>query len=102
MRLSRMVQAEYDRRRAATVRVASLLEPLRAATKAPSMDVALIVKGLPNIVARSRALIGSARKDVVFLASDEAVFRKLVEDRVRTSCRRDRIRWAVQEVALVP
>src|SRR5216117_736968 len=40
MRLSRMVQAEYDRRRAATVRVASLLEPLRAATKAPSMDVA--------------------------------------------------------------
>src|SRR5213076_2788563 len=68
MRLSRMVQAEYDRRRAATVRVTSLLEPLRAATKAPSMDVAFIVKGLPNIVARARALIGSARKDVVFLA----------------------------------
>src|SRR5438876_10275995 len=55
MRLSRMVQAEYDRRRAATVRVTSLLEPLRAATKAPSMDVAFIVKGLPNIVARARA-----------------------------------------------
>ena len=34
------------------------------------MDVAFIVKGLPNIVARVRALIGSARKDVVFLASD--------------------------------
>src|SRR5207253_5509447 len=64
MRLSRMVQAEYDRRRAATVRVASLLEPLRAATKAPSMDVAFIVKGWPNIVARARSLIGSARDDV--------------------------------------
>src|SRR5213593_3558122 len=100
MRLSRMVQAEYDRRRAATVRVASLLEPLRAATKAPSMDVAFIVKGLPNIVARARALIGSARKDVVFLASDEAVFRKLEEDLVRTSRRRVRIRLAVPEIAV--
>src|SRR5436853_2894349 len=100
MRLSRMVQAEYDRRRAATVRVASLLEPLRAATKAPSMDVAFIVKGLPNIVARARALIGSARKDVVFLASDEAVFRQLEEDLVRTSRRRVRIRLAVPEIAV--
>ena len=100
MRLSRMVQAEYDRRRAATVRVASLLEPLRAATKAPSMDVAFIVKGLPNIVARARALIGSARKDVVFLASDEAVFRKLEEDLVRTLRRRVRIRLAVPEIAV--
>src|SRR6058998_3570830 len=86
MRLSRMVQAEYDRR--------------RAATKAPSMDVAFIVKGLPNIVARARALIGSARKDVVFLASDEAVFRKLEEDLVRTSRRRVRIRLAVPEMAV--
>src|SRR5947207_13453458 len=100
MRLSRMVQAEYDRRRAATGRVASLLEPLRAATKAPSMDVAFIVKGLPNIVARARALIGSARKDVVFLASDEAVFRKLEQDLVRTSRRRVRIRLAVPDVAV--
>src|SRR5712691_13503807 len=40
MRLSRMVQTEYERRRAATVRVAALLEPLRAATKAPAIDVA--------------------------------------------------------------
>src|SRR2546426_9915153 len=61
LRLSRMVQAEYERRRAATVRVAALLEPLRAASKAPVMDVAYIVKGLPNVVARARALIASAR-----------------------------------------
>src|SRR5216110_4091795 len=70
-RLSRMVETEYERRRAATVRVAALLEPLRAATRAPSIDVAYIVKGLPNVVARARALIGSARKDVVVLVSDE-------------------------------
>src|SRR5881296_4667088 len=92
IRLSEMVQAEYDRRRAATVRVTSLLEPLRAATKAPAMDVAYIVKGLPNIVARARALIGSARKDVVFLASDEAVFRKLEDDLARAARRRVRVR----------
>src|SRR5438445_4009444 len=98
IRLSEMVQAEYDRRRAATVRVTSLLEPLRAATKAPAMDVAYIVKGLPNIVARARALIGSARKDVVFLASDEAVFRKLEEDLARAARRRVRVRLALPEI----
>src|SRR5256884_1259862 len=100
IRLSEMVQAEYDRRRAATVRVTSLLEPLRAATKAPAMDVAYIVKGLPNIVARARALIGSARKDVVFLASDEAVFRKLEQDLVRTSRRRVRDRFGGPAMAV--
>src|SRR5712691_6097286 len=98
MRLSRMVQTEYERRRAATVRVAALLEPLRAATKAPAIDVAYIVKGLPNVVARARALIASARKDVVLLASDEAVFRKLEEDLVRVARRRVRVRLALPEI----
>src|SRR5438046_5674006 len=75
IRLSEMVQAEYDRRRAATVRVTSLLEPLRAATKAPSMDVAFMVKGLPNIVAGASGLIASGPKDVALLSSGTDVFR---------------------------
>src|SRR5213596_2305725 len=98
IRLSEMVQAEYDRRRAATVRVAALLEPLRAATRAPSIDVAYIVKGLPNVVARARALIGSARKDVVVLVSDEAVFRRLEDDLARAARRRVRVRLALPEI----
>src|SRR5207247_8911028 len=64
MRLNRLVEAEYDRRRAATTGLGSLLEPLRAATKSPGTDVAYIVKGLPNIVARAKALVSSARKEV--------------------------------------
>jgi len=88
----------YERRRAATVRVAALLEPLRAATRSPSIDVAYIVKGLPNVVARARALIGSARKDVVVLASDEAVFRRLEEDLARAARRRVRVRLALPEI----
>jgi len=98
MRLSRIVQAEYDRRRAATVRVAALLEPLRAAARAPAIDVAYIVKGLPNVVARARALIASARKDVVLLASDEAVFRKFEEDLIGAARRRVRVRLAVPDI----
>src|SRR5213594_5249356 len=62
IRLNRLVEAEYDRRRAATTRLGSLLEPLRAATKSPGTDVAYIVKGLPNIVARAKALVSSARR----------------------------------------
>src|SRR3989449_4156801 len=98
LKLSSMVQAEYERRRAATVRVAALLEPLRVGTKAPAMDVAYIVKGLPNVVARAQTLIASARKDVVLLASDEQVFRKLEDDLVRVARRRVRVRLAVPEI----
>src|SRR5713101_2887077 len=61
IRLNRLVEADYERRRAATTRLGSLLEPLRAATKSPGTDVAYIVKGLPNIIARARALVASAR-----------------------------------------
>lgn len=100
MRLSRMVQAEYDRRSAATVRVGSLLEPLRAATRAPAAEVAFIVKGLPNVVARAKSLIASARKDIVLLVSDEAIFRKLEEDLVRVVRKRVRVRIAMPEIEM--
>src|SRR5437016_11750772 len=75
IRLSEMVQAEYDRRRAATVRVTSLLEPLRAATKAPAMDVAYIVKALRTTSPRLRPLMGPAGKASVCLAAAEALSR---------------------------
>src|SRR2546428_843148 len=101
IRLNRLVEAEYDRRRAATTRLGSLLEPLRAATKSPGTDVAYIVKGLPNIVARAKALVSSARKEVVVLASDEEIFRKLEDDLARSARRRVRIRLAVPEIPVV-
>src|SRR3989442_1059350 len=101
IRLNRLVEAEYDRRRAATTRLGSLLEPLRAATKSPGTDVAYIVKGLPNIVARAKALVSSARKEVVVLASDEEIFRKLEDDLARSARRRVRIRLAVPEIPVM-
>lgn len=98
IRLNRIVEAEYERRRAATTRLGILLEPLRAATKSPATDVAYIVKGLPNIVARAQALIASARKEIVVLASEESVFRKLEADLARASRRRVRIRLAIPDI----
>src|SRR5467141_2000341 len=55
-RLARMLDAKHDRERGAVKRVSALLEPLRAATKSPSTDLAFIVKGLPNVVARAQAM----------------------------------------------
>jgi len=98
IRLSRLVEAEYEKRRAATARLGSLLEPLRAATKSPDTDVAYIVKGLPNVVARAKALISSARKEIVVLAADEGIFRKLEDDLARAARRRIRVRLAVPEI----
>src|SRR5438445_421209 len=97
IRLSGLVEAEYEKRRAATTRLGSLLEPLRAATKSPDTDVAYIVKGLPNVVARAKALISSARQEIVVLAADEGIFRKLEDDLARSARRRLRVRLAVPE-----
>src|SRR6059036_3155432 len=98
IRLSRLVEAEYEKQRAATTRLGSLLEPLRAATKSPDTDVAYIVKGLPNVVARAKALISSARKEIVVLAADEGIFRRLEDDLARAARRRIRVRLAVPEI----
>jgi sugar-specific transcriptional regulator TrmB len=99
-RLSQIAQTEYDRRRAATARVASLLEPLRSAATSPATDVAYIVKGLSNVVARAKALIASARKEVVLLVSDEVLFRKLEEDLSSAARRRVRLRLALPEIPI--
>src|SRR5437870_8305776 len=59
IRLMRTVDEDYERRQAATVRLVSLLEPLRASASSPTADLAYIVKGLPNIAARAAGLIAS-------------------------------------------
>ncbi len=100
VRLTRIVEAEYQRRRAATRRLSSLLEPLRAATKSPATDVAYIVKGLANILARGEALVASARVEVVFLASEESVFRKLEGELAKAARRGVRVKLAVPNITL--
>jgi len=99
-RLQEIAQAEYERRRAATARVGSLLEPLRSAAKSPTTDVAYIVKGLSNVIARAKTLIASARKEVVLLVSDEDLFRKLEEDLSAAARRRVRLRLALPDFAV--
>lgn len=100
LRLARLVDDEFERRRAAAARLVSLLEPLRAATRSPSTGVAYIVKGLPNIVARLESLIASARKEIVLLMSDESVFRKLEPSLVKAARRKVRLRLALPEISM--
>src|SRR2546427_2156958 len=77
IRLNRLVEADYDRRRAATTRLGSLLEPLRASTRSPGTDVAYIVKGLPNIVARAMGIAHSESRKASGMASEEVTLGKL-------------------------
>src|SRR5213596_2780609 len=92
IRLARIVEEDYERRRASTARLRSILEPLGVATASPATDIAYIVKGLPNVVSRARGLISSARKEIVLLASDESLFRKLEGDLVKATKRRVRLK----------
>src|SRR2546425_11711099 len=98
IRLRWIVEADYERRRAATTRLGVLLEPLRAATRSPATDVAYIVKGIPNIVARAQSLIASARKEIVVLASDEPFFRKVEADLGKAGRRRVRVKLAIPDI----
>lgn len=98
--LDRMLDAKYERERSAVARVASLLEPLQSAAKSPTTELAYVVKGLMNVVARAQAMIASARKEVVVLASEERFFRKLEPDLAKVARRRVKLKLAVPEMEL--
>lgn len=97
-RLHRILEAKHERERSTVTRVAGLLEPLRAATASPTTDIAYIVKGLSNVVSRAQAMIRSARKEVVVLASDEPFLRKIESDLVGSVRRRIAVRLAVPDI----
>ncbi len=99
-RLSRMLEAKHERERAAVTRVASILEPLRAATRSPSVDIAYIVKGMQNVLARARSMVAGARREVVLLASDGGFVGQLEEELAQAAGRRVALRLAVPEGAL--
>jgi len=93
--MPRDYRARYERERGAVQRVSALLEPLRAATRSPTTDIAYIVKGIPNVLARARAMIESARRELIVLISDEAFFRKLEPDLVKVARRKVKLKLAV-------
>ncbi len=97
-RLARIVESRAERERGAVKRIAGLLEPLRAATKSPTTDLAFIVKGFPNVVSRAKSLIASARREIVALASDERFFRKIEPDLAKAARRRVRMKVAVPDI----
>ncbi len=101
-RLARVLESRHERERGAVQRVSALLEPLRAATKSPTTDIAYIVKGIPNVLARARAMVESARREVIVLASDEAFFRKIEPDLVKVARRRVKVKLAVPEMPIGP
>ena len=100
VRLQRLLEEKHERQRAAVTRLVSLLEPLRAAARTPTTDLAYIVKGLTNVVARAESLIASARREIVLLASDEAMYRKLEPAVLRAARRRIKVKLAVPDIAL--
>ncbi len=85
----------------ALTRLLSLLEPLRAATTTTSNpEIALIIKGSPNVLARARALVAGARTEVTLLASEVAFIDGLLEELRSAASRRVRLRLACPAIPL--
>lgn len=94
-RLEQLLTSRYEQERSAVSRVASLLEPLRSGTRSPTMDLAYIVKGEGNVLARADAMIASAKREVLLLSSDEAFVRKLEPGLARAALRGLRVKMAI-------
>ncbi len=76
----------------------SLIEPLQAGSRSPTMDLAYVVKGMSNVLTRANLMISSARRGIVVLASEESFFRSLEEDLADAARRGVQVRLAVPEV----
>lgn len=100
VRLQRIIEARHERAQAAVTRVTSLLEPLQAASRSPTMDLAYVVKGLSNVVARAEAMIGSARQEILVLMSEEAFFRKIEGPLSEAARRGIKVGMAVPDISL--
>jgi sugar-specific transcriptional regulator TrmB len=99
-RLLQLLDTKHEQERTSVRRMASLLEPLEAATRSPVHELAYIVKGSSNVLARAQAMLTAARREVVFLVSDELFFRKL-ESELRKAVRRGvNVKLAVPAIAL--
>lgn len=96
-RLEQLLTSRYDRQRTAVSRVASLLEPLRSGARSPAMDLAYVVKGEANVLARADSLITSAQREIILLSSEEAFLRKLEPGLVRAAGRGVQVRLAIPD-----
>ncbi len=101
-RLRELLDAKHEREQSAVSRIGALLEPLQAATRSPTMDIAYIVKGASNVLARARSLAASARKDLILITSEVSTVEKLAEELLAAARRGVEVRLAIPEMELEP
>jgi sugar-specific transcriptional regulator TrmB len=101
-RLSSLVEDRAERNRARATRVSLLVEPLRSSASSPSADLAYIVKGRTNVVARARTMVSSARKELLLMASDPELMADLAPQLRAAAGTRVRLRIAARDDALDP
>ncbi|MFQ5907829.1 MAG: TrmB family transcriptional regulator [Thermoplasmata archaeon] len=94
-RLEQLLTSRYDSQRAAISRTVSLLEPLRSGARSPMMDLAYVVKGEANVLARANSLIESAKREIILLSSEEALLQKLEPGLIRAAGRGVQVRLAI-------
>jgi sugar-specific transcriptional regulator TrmB len=99
-RLANIVEARQERTLAAITRVVSLIEPVRSAARSPSTDIAYIVKGPANVVARAESMVSSARREIVVLSSSRDFVRRLEPNLTEALARRVRVKLAIPDMPL--
>ncbi|MGQ0796262.1 MAG: TrmB family transcriptional regulator [Methanobacteriota archaeon] len=99
-RLTRLLDARRARERDSVTRLVSLVEPLRSAARTPTTDLAYIVKGTPSVLARAESMVASARREIVLLASDVDVVRRLEAGLLKAIGRKVGVKLAIPDIDL--
>jgi len=102
-RLGRALEERHARESAAVRSIAALMEAaVPRGPRGPRADLAFVVKGTGNVVARAQSLVRSAKREVILLCSDAAVLAQLAPSLEAAAGRRVRLRLAVPEAPLPP
>jgi sugar-specific transcriptional regulator TrmB len=100
LRLREVLKNKFERQTDEINRLVLTIEPLRVASKSPSTNLAYVVKGETNVLARARSMIASARKEITLMTSDEGFFDKLEENLTQAARKKVKLRVALPSTHL--
>lgn len=99
--LSRGLEEKQAREAASVQRVAALMETSRKKGKAPAQEeLAYVVKGKENVVARAQRMIEGSKREVTLLCAEASVLSRLAGSLEDAAQRRVRLRLAVPSAPL--
>lgn len=94
--LHKMIESEYEKKRARIARLEKILGTLSKSSRRPdNLEIAYITRGFENVSRRASNLIGSAQKEIVGYVWDEQIYSAVARDLKSALSRLARVKLAL-------